>query len=90
MAPTDVGGYEGAEQDAVQELLGAAQDFGRGNGGVFAAEAGESMALAEDASRRSKAASQWAVANVNRSRFVFSGRALSLDLNGARGEEPAI
>ena len=32
---------EGAEQDAVQQLLGAAQDFGRGDGGVLAAEAGE-------------------------------------------------
>ena len=32
---------KGAEEDAVQQLLGAAEDFGRGNGGVLAAEAGE-------------------------------------------------
>ena len=32
---------KGAEQDAVQQLLGAAQDFGRGDGGVLAAQAGE-------------------------------------------------
>jgi len=32
---------KGAEQDPVQQLLGAAQDFGRGDGGVLAAEAGE-------------------------------------------------
>ncbi len=32
---------KGAEQDTVQELLGAAQDFGRGDGGVLAAQAGE-------------------------------------------------
>ena len=29
---------EGAEQDAVQQLLGAAQDFGRGSGRVLAAQ----------------------------------------------------
>jgi hypothetical protein len=32
---------EGAEQDPVQQLLGAAQDFGRRDGGVLAAQAGE-------------------------------------------------
>jgi hypothetical protein len=32
---------EGAEQNAVQQLLGAAQDFGRGDGGVLAAQAGQ-------------------------------------------------
>ena len=32
---------EGAEQDPVQQLLDAAQDFGRGDGGVLAAQAGE-------------------------------------------------
>ena len=32
---------EGAEQDPVQQLLGAAQDFGRCNGGVFAAKVGQ-------------------------------------------------
>jgi TctA family transporter len=32
---------KGAEQDAVQQFLGAAQDFGRGDGGVLAAQAGE-------------------------------------------------
>ena len=32
---------EGAEQDSVQQLLDAAQDFLRGDGGVFAAEPGE-------------------------------------------------
>ena len=32
---------EGAEQDPVQRLLGAAQDFARADGSVFAAEAGE-------------------------------------------------
>ena len=32
---------KGAEQDAVQQLLRAAQDFGLGDGGVLAAEAGE-------------------------------------------------
>ena len=32
---------KGAEQDPVQQLLGAAQDFGRGDGGVLAAQSGE-------------------------------------------------
>jgi hypothetical protein len=32
---------KGAEEDPVQQLLGAAQDFGRGDGGVLAAQAGE-------------------------------------------------
>ena len=34
---------EGAEEDPVQQLLGAAQDFGRGDGGVLAAQAGERL-----------------------------------------------
>jgi hypothetical protein len=32
---------KGAEQNTVQQFLGAAQDFGRGDGGVLAAQAGE-------------------------------------------------
>jgi hypothetical protein len=32
---------KGADQDAVQQLLGAAQDFGRRDGCVLAAQAGE-------------------------------------------------
>ena len=32
---------KGAEQDAVQQLLGAAEDFGRGDGRVLTAQAGE-------------------------------------------------
>jgi len=32
---------ERAKQDPVQQLLGAAQDFGRGDGGILAPEAGQ-------------------------------------------------